>query len=264
MLTHWDMVKGMAVIKKPSILNVFKYTRWCRIYLIVAINWILIKFATVGGNGYAAMSSNNPFMMLTMNAMIDAISCITSDLLMSFVFGRKIGTIVSSAIAGSFYIMAGLLTANWPLSTIILLMLSRFFLTMAYNIQFLYSTEVCPTVVRCRAYAIMTSLGAIGALVSPQFIALQKFHQSLPLLSFGMATFIVAAISIFLPESKGRKMPQSLLDGELFGLNSMEKKRVLQRMACENPDLVTGNIIERRSIMANPMLERSESWLFTS
>lgn len=246
MLTHWDKDK-LDLGRKAGLRDIFKYPRWCVIFALTSLNWLCINFAFIGGNGYAAMSTDNPYMMLTLNAIIDAVSSITADYLMRVVFGRKMGTIICCSAAGFFYVLAGVLPRDWMVCTLVLLMSARFVATIGYNIQFLYAAEVFPTEIRGRAYAVRTSMGAIGALISPQFVALQKFHKAIPLFSFGAASFISTFIMFFLPESKGLRMPQTLIDGELFGLVHEAKKKAMEKIARNNVDLTISELIQNHN-----------------
>lgn len=205
--------------KKTSLKEILKFPRFCRIFSLTSVIWLLLTFSFMGGNGFAAMSTDNPYMMLSINAVIDCIACLAAEYAAGNRYlGRKFGTIGSCCGAGIFYILSGLLPSSYEVSTLVMLMIARLAATLALNIQFLYAAEVFPTEIRGTAFALKLSIGAIGALISPQILALQRYHKAIPLLSFGGAILVSAALKFLLPESLGESLPQTLLDAETFGL----------------------------------------------
>ena len=217
---------GKNSIKTP-LQNVFKFPRFCMNFAFATVIWLLMSFSFFGGNGFAAMASDNPFMMLTFNAIIDTIACFAAEYVSrNRYLGRKWGTIGSCIGAGILYMLSGFLPGSYKISNLILLMAARLVATLAVNIQFLYTAEIFPTEIRGTATALKLSIGAFGGAIAPQILALHSIHKAIPLAAFGAAEFAAGACMLFLPESLGQSLPQTLIDAEVYGLPTDQKMKI--------------------------------------
>jgi fluoride ion exporter CrcB/FEX len=74
-----------------------------------------------------------------------------------------------------------------------------------------------PTVIRSGAVGTFSTFSRFGALSAP-FVPLLSFIVSyLPLLVFGVFAFISGILAIFLPETLGRKLPDTIKEAEEIG-----------------------------------------------
>jgi hypothetical protein len=71
-----------------------------------------------------------------------------------------------------------------------------------------------PTVIRSGGVGAFSTFSRFGALLAP-FVPLLKFiFDFLPLLIFGMFAFIAGLLSMLLPETLGRKLPDTFEEAE--------------------------------------------------
>ena len=70
--------------------------------------------------------------------------------------------------------------------------------------------ELCPTLIRSTAVGIGSTASKIGALAAPFIGGLEIFHQSIPLLVFGVSSLIGGVVAVILPETLGAPLPQTL------------------------------------------------------
>lgn len=116
-------------------------------------------------------------------------------------------------------------------------MLGKFFIAGSFAIIYNYTAELFPTVIRNTALGIgsmcarlsgaLTPL--IGLLVREHFknikstlandsvILQDSFDKTLPTIIFASLALISGALSLLLPETLGKPMPQTLQEGEDFG-----------------------------------------------
>lgn len=52
----------------------------------------------------------------------------------------------------------------------------------------------------------------IGGMLAPQILELSRFWAPLPLILFGGLAFLAGALVMFLPETSGRPLPQTIED----------------------------------------------------
>ena len=199
--------------------EIINYGRLLRLFAINNVIWLLQNMAYTGGNNYAAMATENPYLSMSINSGIDVFAALIANHFSEAV-GRKACTIVSCAIGGCLYMVTVFVPGHGHGLELTLVMLGRLMLTIGYNTQYLYAAEVLPTEIRGTGLAVRQSLGSIGGILAAQVVALSSVTRTLPLLMFGLATLVSGLLMIFLPETKGQPLPQTLQDGDLFGLNS--------------------------------------------
>lgn len=82
-------------------------------------------------------------------------------------------------------------------------LIGRFGIAASFNMIFLYTTELFPTVVRSAALGTCSLVARVGGIAAPQVILFRRFSASLPSIIFGaMAIFAMLAATL-LPETKG-------------------------------------------------------------
>jgi OCT family organic cation transporter-like MFS transporter 4/5 len=71
-----------------------------------------------------------------------------------------------------------------------------------------------PTLIRSGCVGALSTFSRFGAILAP-FVPLLKFvFEFLPLLIFGVFAFIAGILAMLLPETLGRKLPDSIEDAE--------------------------------------------------
>ncbi|RWS06164.1 solute carrier family 22 member 6-like protein, partial [Dinothrombium tinctorium] len=204
-----------------SVLKIFKYSRFLRFYSITTLMWILCAMISYGGNLFAAVLSSHPFLLLSINSAIDVIASITSKWVADH-YGRK-KTVCFSCF---FTLISYTLIAFVPQESIffiVILLIGRFWITITYNVKFLYAAEICPTIVRSRAVSTRLALGAIGSAASAAIVSIDLIGKSTPLIIFGTASGFNIILMLLLPETLNQPLPETLEDANNFGLLAENK-----------------------------------------
>lgn len=102
--------------------------------------------------------------------------------------------------------------------SVVLMITGRFFVNCSYNIAQQISAEYLPTVVRGIGVAFIHNLGYVANLLSPVVIYLQSINSSLPYYILTIVGLLGGSAILVLPETMDKALPQTLEDGEKFGL----------------------------------------------
>lgn len=78
--------------------------------------------------------------------------------------------------------------------------------------------ELLPTVVRAQGVAFIHIMGYVASIISPFVVLLAKYNNNLPFIVLGIVGIVAGILSVFLPETLDQELPQTLDDGENFGL----------------------------------------------
>ncbi|XP_039999213.1 putative transporter SVOPL isoform X2 [Xiphias gladius] len=125
------------------------------------------------------------------------------------VFGRKMSLTVLQLLAAILFMMVNICTTMFGFTA--LLFLLRSLVSMNFNVVYIYTAEVYPTVARSLGMGFCTSFSRIGGVIAP-FIAQVLMSQSviLALSPFAVACVVCALGSFLLPiETKGRGLLQN-------------------------------------------------------
>ncbi|XP_041832834.1 putative transporter SVOPL isoform X2 [Melanotaenia boesemani] len=125
------------------------------------------------------------------------------------VFGRKISLTVLQLLMAIFFMLVNICTTMFGFT--VLLFLLRSLVSMNFNVVYIYTAEVYPTVARSLGMGFCTSFSRIGGMIAP-FIAQVLMSQSviLALSPFAVASVVCALGNFLLPiETRGRALLQN-------------------------------------------------------
>merc|ERR1711971_734659 len=131
--------------------------------------------------------------------------------------GRKFPYAIGSTTTGvmfmlTLFIERDVYPSNWPI--VVLALIGNFCTTMCFAILYMYTGEIMPTTVRAAGVGSSSLVSKIGGTLSTTVAALADIHPAIPTLIFTVMAITSGFLTLFLPETKGRKMPESFEDIE--------------------------------------------------
>ncbi|CAG0878580.1 unnamed protein product [Darwinula stevensoni] len=124
--------------------------------------------------------------------------------------------------------IGGVYTNEWPVVT--LAMIGKFGISASFAIIYVFSAEIYPTVVRNIGVGSSSMCARIGSIIAPWVAQLEKdlslqkehvfifkgeyTHEFVPIVVFGASSLIAGLLALFLPETKGQRIPETLEDAE--------------------------------------------------
>ncbi|XP_030828406.1 organic cation transporter protein-like [Strongylocentrotus purpuratus] len=105
-------------------------------------------------------------------------------------------------------------------------MIGKFGISAAYAVLFLYTVELYPTSIRSSAMGLFSTFSRVAGIISPLILTLSKYWRPLPMVIYGAAGVAVGFSTLLLPETRGRKLPDTLEEGENFGMKSLKEEKV--------------------------------------
>ncbi|KAM8711158.1 hypothetical protein ACLKA7_000313 [Drosophila subpalustris] len=134
--------------------------------------------------------------------------------------GRRLalsGSLMLCAVtcAASGYMTSG---ANWLITTLFLL--GKLGITSSFAVIYTYTAEMMPTVIRSGGVGVMSTFARFGAMLAPFVPLLGSYYEPLPLLLFGGVSLVAAILSLLLPETFHRKLPDTVAEAIALSKNS--------------------------------------------
>ncbi|KAG7213591.1 hypothetical protein KM043_002845 [Ampulex compressa] len=200
--------------KSYSVLDLFKTPRLRNVTILLILIWMAISLVFDGH----VRNVNNLGLDVFVTFTIAAVTELPADTLLTMVldrWGRRWLACGSMVISGIFSIWASAVANNIYAAT--LAIAGRFWVNISYNIGLQYAAEVLPTVVRAQGVALIHIMGYVASIVAPFIVYLNVVSSVLPLLLLGIFGILGGVLTLFLPETLDRDLPQTLQDGEDFG-----------------------------------------------
>jgi OCT family organic cation transporter-like MFS transporter 4/5 len=94
-------------------------------------------------------------------------------------------------------------------------MIGKFLISMSFAIAYLYTAELFPTSVRNVAVGAASTFARVGSMSAPYIVdLLGAIHAGIPAIIFGIVATMAGLLSLMLPETLNRKMPESVAEVE--------------------------------------------------
>ena len=98
-------------------------------------------------------------------------------------------------------------------------MIGKLSITASYGVIYIFSTEIFPTPIRNVAIGAASMSARIGGILCPYLNMMSEIWTPLPLIVYGIFAFSGGLLSLFLPETLNKQLPETIEDGENFAWN---------------------------------------------
>ncbi|KAH8284918.1 hypothetical protein KR054_002846 [Drosophila jambulina] len=202
--------------KKANVLDLFrtKYLR-CKTICMV-MDWMVVCMVYYGTAQYISAMSGNIFLNNLIGAAVGIPGTCLCVALAKYL-GRKKTLILSNAISAVGLFLLAALFHLGTVAQVIPATLGLFGASISFPNVYLYGGELFPTVVRSNGLGLCSMVGRCGAMVAPLICDLQQYGDWIAPVIFGIFSVLAILGTLFLPETRGMPLPETLEDGETFG-----------------------------------------------
>ncbi|XP_053422911.1 organic cation/carnitine transporter 2 isoform X2 [Nycticebus coucang] len=192
-----------------SILDLLR-TRNIRIVTIMSIIlWMTISV------GYFGLSLDTPnlhgdvYMNCFLSAVVEVPAYVLAWLLLRYL-PRRYSMATALFLGGSVLLFVQLVPPDLYYLATVLVMVGKFGITAAFSMVYVYTAELYPTVVRNMGVGVSSTASRLGSILSPYFVYLGAYDRFLPYILMGSLTILTAILTLFLPESFGTPLPDTI------------------------------------------------------
>lgn len=207
-------------VKEPSLIDLFRYPNLRKKTLLIFLDWF-VNSATYYGLSWNTNSlGSNHLMNFVISGAVE-FPAYTFLLLTLNRWGRR--NILSGCmlVAGIMLLITVIIPdqkgSEQNYAVIACAMFGKMAITASYGTIYVFTTEQFPTPVRNVGLGASSMMAHIGGILAPYINVLTDVWKPLPLVIFGTLTFIGGLLSLYLPETHGKKLPETIEEGELFG-----------------------------------------------
>ncbi|OWF46968.1 organic cation transporter protein-like [Mizuhopecten yessoensis] len=215
------LVRARALVKKYTILDLFKTPKLRRYTLILLYLWAANSLSYFGILFATPNLHGNLFLNLGISGAVEIPALFICMWTMQ-VYGRRRPHVVFLLLCGVMNIITIFVPEKTESGTdltpliIFLAMVGKFGITASYSVAYLYASEIFPTVVRNHAVGLASFFENIGGIAAPFIVyaATSDSMKKLPLVIFGVITLVAGILCIFLPETHKCPLPDTIEDVE--------------------------------------------------
>merc|ERR1719373_1543842 len=208
------LTKPSAASAKGGFLDIMKHPILRLQTSIMYFNWFATAFIMYGLALFWQNLTGGLFLNFIIGTILD-FPAKTLAMVLANKVGRKYPYAIGSTTTGIMFLITVFIPrdvypSNWPI--VVLALIGNFCTTMCFAILYMYTGELMPTTVRAAGVGSSSMVSKIGGTLSTTVAALADISPIIPTLIFGSMAITSGLITFILPETKDRKMPDSIDD----------------------------------------------------
>lgn len=176
--------------------------------------WMTTSLVFEGHARNAGSIGSNIFIVHTIGSFTEFPADIILVLILDKV-GRRWCCSVALMLGGLFSLLATL--APFGIYSAALAIVGRATANFSYNLGIQYAAELLPTVIRGQGLTFVHIMGYIASMVAPLVVYLSNIWTLLPMIVLGVVGLVGGFCCLYLPETLGCDLPQTIEDGENIG-----------------------------------------------
>ncbi|XP_063362492.1 organic cation transporter protein [Cydia amplana] len=196
--------------------DLFKTPNMLRKSLIVCGCWFANSVVYYGLSLNTGKLEGNPYFIMFLMGVVELPSYVIIVYFLDRVGHRAL--ISTMMLLGGISCLVVAALPHGSTSTTGIVMVGKLFISGSYSIIYKYSAELFPTVVRSSGVGLGSMCASVSGALTPLISLLDTLNPKIPTIIFGFLALFSGASTFFLPETVGRNLPQSLDDGEKFGV----------------------------------------------
>lgn len=213
------------VAKNGNIIDLFRTKNLRRNIICMSLNWIVCSMGFFGLSQYIGTLDGNIFVNVTISASLNLFGTFTAYICIKLL-ARKPALCTMHIVTSLCMFAIAVIPKEGAIFKVILACIGNVGMFVVFVVVYLYTCELFPTVVRNAAVGTASMLARVGSMTAPFVVSLNTTAIWLPPVVFGSTPVIASILCLFLPETKGCDLPNSLADGEAFGKKEKEVEKI--------------------------------------
>ncbi|KAM7374322.1 hypothetical protein PAMP_006988 [Pampus punctatissimus] len=209
-----SMKKEMSCSKGSySVLDLFRTPTLRKMTVCLNAVWLSTSFAYYGLSMDLQKFGVDIYLIQVIFGAVDIPAKVIINVCMSFL-GRRPSQSGALILAGITILINVLVPYDKQTLRTCLAVLGKGCLAASFNCCYLYTGELYPTIIRQNGMGWSSMMARIGAMVAPMVLLTRDYIPWLPGLIYGGAPIISGVAAIFLPETLGTPLPDTIQDVE--------------------------------------------------
>ncbi|XP_042287571.1 solute carrier family 22 member 6 [Thunnus maccoyii] len=196
-----------------SVLDLFRTPTMRKMTVCLSAVWLSTSFAYYGLSMDLQKFGVNIYLIQVIFGAVDIPAKVIVTVSMSFI-GRRPSQCGALIFAGVTVLINVLVPYDKQTLRTCLAVVGKGCLAASFNCCYLYSGELYPTIIRQNGMGWVSMMARVGAMVAPMVLLVGDYIPWLPGLIYGGAPILSGVAAIFLPETLGSPLPDTIQDVE--------------------------------------------------
>ncbi|XP_077987899.1 organic cation transporter protein-like [Glandiceps talaboti] len=206
--------------REHTLVDLFKSPRLRLRTLVMCFNWFSCSFVYYGISLNTDQLGENPYTTFILAGFVEVPGCLMAWWLMNAI-GRRWSLCGFSVIGGLALILS--VPPEIPELAVAIALVAKLCIAAVFTIVYVYGIEIFPTVVRNAGMGVSSMSARVGSIISPYVVLLDVYWAPLPFVIMGGTSVIAGLTALYLPETRNRKLPETIEEGETFGTKHYKK-----------------------------------------
>lgn len=237
--------KRRAEEESAELFDLFKTPNLRKKTLNVCLCWFANSLVYYGLSLNTGTLKGNPFLILFCMGLVEQPSYLISVYLMDRTGRRSITAFFM--IFGSICCIVAALLASGSVAATAVVMIGKFLISGSFAVLYNYSAELFPTVIRNSALGLGSMCARVAGTLTPLITLLDSFDPTVPSVIFAVVSMISGLLTLLLPETLGTHMPQTLEEGENFGVGDTFFGNCCHKNNKRDSDDVRNRVVEDKN-----------------
>ncbi|XP_014220696.1 organic cation transporter protein [Trichogramma pretiosum] len=207
---------------KPSVFDLFRYPNLRKKSMLLFFNWLVNSGTYYGLSWNASSLGGNDYVNFVISGLVE-VPAYTFLIFTLNRWGRKIILCGCMIVSGSILVGTLFVPRDMTWLTVTFAMAAKLVITASYGAIYVFTAEQFPTVIRNVGLGASSTFARVGGVIAPYIIYLSSVWEPLPFVIFGLSSLVGGMLSLLLPETLNKKLPETIADGEAFG-KKLKKK----------------------------------------
>ncbi|XP_070559976.1 organic cation transporter protein-like [Ptychodera flava] len=216
-----DYVKKTTTKQKSTsgTFDLFRYPNIRKKTIISSFLWFSSSLTYYGLVLSATSLAGNDYLNVVVAGAVEIPATIVIMLLIDTRLGRRFSFCGTSLLSGMVFICIIVVPKCGDILWVntVLNMVGKCTITAIYSLAYIYVAELYPTEVRTVGVSFGSMVAMCGAVLSPQVLLARKLWDPLPEVIFASIITIAGFLVLLLPETRGKKLIQTIEEGEDIG-----------------------------------------------
>ncbi|XP_071803338.1 organic cation transporter protein-like [Asterias amurensis] len=249
-------VKETKSTRKYTLLDLFRTRALIAPTLIIFYCWCTCSVVYYGLLLQATNLVGNKYLNFSLLSLVE-LPCYAVNFIITTRYGRRRPLVLDFLFGG----VASIVTGFLPLETaggtslvvlqFAIVIFGRFCVAMSFDLVYLVTMEVFPTVLRNVGAGSASMVGRVGGMVAPFIVFLNVYHGSIPFVVFGVMSVVAGLLIVPLPETNNRSLPETLDDGEKLAKMEVPAKKNCEMGKSSSPSVMTMLTAREKSELAS-------------
>ncbi|XP_056869271.1 solute carrier family 22 member 13-like isoform X2 [Takifugu flavidus] len=195
-----------ALLKKENMLDIFRIPYLRKQTFILGFIWFSISMVYFGLTLNVGSFGQNIYITQLIFGAVEIPSMLSSFVLNQHV-GRRISQTAFLFFGGAACLLVLVVPKDLPVVVTVIAVLGKYFVSAAFTTAFVYTAELYPTVLRQNGLGVNSVCARVAGILTPLVRPLEVYHQSLPMMIYGITPIVAGFFCLLLPETIHTDLP---------------------------------------------------------